>query len=196
MTRALTAALVALALLLTGCSGGAQNPVPPEQSVVASQPAGPDEVPDDLPDVDPDQQFSLDDTALFDDGLEIEIAGSFASKAEKGDVGAESTGGEIVTASVRVENNTPGSYDPRNTTITATYDDGDDDGADTVAPTVTNEGNELTGTFDEVIAVADEGVTAAGFAIPTDGLARVTFVIDLHDDSHDPLSFTGRVARS
>lgn len=196
MTRALTAALLALALLLTGCSGGAQDPVPPEESVVVSDPAGPDDVPDDLPDIDPDQQFTLDDTALFDDGLEIEIAGSFAGRAEQGDVGAESTGGAIVTASVRIENNTPESYDPRNATITATYDDGDDDGAGTVAPPVTNEGNELTGTFDEVIAVADEGVTAAGFAIPTDALARVTFVIDLHDDSHDPMSFTGRVSRS
>ena len=57
------------------------------------------------------QQFSLDDVAEFDDGLLIEIAGAVADKAKKTDRGAEATNGEIVIASVRIENKTKSPYD-------------------------------------------------------------------------------------
>ena len=53
-----------------------------------------------------EQQFTLDDVAEFDDGLMIEIAGTVADKASKTDRGAEATNGQIVIASIRIENKT------------------------------------------------------------------------------------------
>ena len=57
-------------------------------------------------DVSEEQQFTLDDVAEFDDGLMIEIAGTVADKASKTDRGAEATNGQIVIASIRIENKT------------------------------------------------------------------------------------------
>lgn len=181
MRRALAAVMLAAVMLLTGCSGGDGAVDPP---VVSESPTEEAE-----PEIAAEQQFSLDDTAQFDDGLEVEIAGSLAAKAGSADQGAESTDGEIVTASVRIGNNTTEPYDPRNTTITASYGDL------TVASPVINPAEELTGTFTEVIAVDDEGVAAAAFAIPADGLDEVVFVVDLQDDTHEPMSFSGGVVQ-
>ncbi len=64
-------------------------------------------IPAEVPD---GQQFSLDDAAEFDDGLLIEIAGAIADKAARTDHGAEATNGEIVIASVRIENKTKEPY--------------------------------------------------------------------------------------
>ena len=87
------------------------SPVPlPVESAASSSPspsatsATPGEVPE-------EQQFSLNDVAEFDDGLLIEIAGAVADKATKTDRGAEATNGEIVVASVRIENKTKEPYD-------------------------------------------------------------------------------------
>ena len=63
------------------------------------------------------QQFKLDDAAEFDDGLLIEIAGTVADKATKTDRGAEATNGQIVIASVRIENKTKKSYDAKGVLI-------------------------------------------------------------------------------
>lgn len=180
MRRALGAGLLAAVLLITGCSDATDDPNP-DVSATAVDGAGPE--------VGADQQFSLDEVAAFDDGLEVEIAGSVAGKSAPGDQGAESTGGEIVTASARIENNTSEPYDPTNASITATY------AGQTIALPVTNPTTELTGTFTEVIATGAEGVAGAAFAIPADELAQVSFVIDLRDDTHEPVSFTGRVAQ-
>jgi hypothetical protein len=172
--------VVAALLAVTACSGGADEPSIDAGSASAESSAV----------IPADQQFTLDDQAEFPDGLIVEIAGSFAQKATKDIQGAESTGGQIVLASVRIENNTEAPYDPAEVEVTASYGDG------TQAPPVTDPTNNLIVDFEGPVDVSDEGVTAVGFAIPTSGLAKVTFVVDLHDDAHDPVSFTGKVERA
>ena len=182
MRRALGAGLLVAALLLAGCSRGTDAPEVVEPTVAASSARAVA-----VPEVAPDQRFALDDLATFDDGLEVEVAGSVAGRATANDQGADRSGGEIVTASIRIGNNTDEAYDPRLATITATYGDG------TVASPVVNPTEKVTGTFAEPIAVQGEGVAAAGFAIPAAELTEVTFVVDLADGTHDPVSFTGKV---
>lgn len=174
--------MAAALLAVTACSP-AEN-VPPPDTESASASAEPSPV------ISDDQGFTLDDQAEYSDGLMVEIAGSFAQKASKNVKGAESSGGQIVVASVRIENNTTAPYDPAEVEVTATYGNG------TVAPPVTDPTRDLVADFEGVIDVSDEGVAAAGFAIPTSGLGKVTFVVDLHDDEHEPVSFSGKVERS
>ena len=69
---------------------------------------------------------ALNDIAEFDDGLLIEIAGTVADKANKADRGAEATNGEIVIASVRIENQTQEPYDAEGVLIGAKYGNGKD----------------------------------------------------------------------
>lgn len=163
---------------LTGCSGGTDEPVDP----VLTETPGPATVA-------PEQQFTLDDTAEFDDGLIVEIAGRVADTAADTARGAEATQGQIVVVTVLVENNTPDAYDPTETIVTAAYADG------TVAAPVTDSENEIGTGFAGPIATADEGVSVVGFAVPTNQLKRVTIVVDLNDESHEPISFTGEVER-
>src|SRR5690348_14879941 len=59
-----------------------------------------------VPDVSEDRRFTLDDVAEYDDGLLIEIAGAAADRARKNEKGADGTDGQIVIASVRIENGT------------------------------------------------------------------------------------------
>ena len=112
------------------------------------------------------QQFKLDDVAEFDDGLLIEIAGTDADKATKTDRGAEATKGQIVIASVRIENKTKKSYSAEGVLIGAKYGDG-----------------------------KDEGIATVGFAVPWKELKKVTFIVDPNDDVHEAISFTGQVHR-
>lgn len=169
--------LVLVVLLgLTGCSGAADEPVEP----APTETSGPATAA-------PDQQFTLDDTAEFDDGLTVEIAGRVADTAADTARGAEATQGEIVVVTVLVENNTPEVYDPSATTVTAAYADG------TVAQPVTDPENEIGTGFTGPIPVADEGVSVVGFAVPASQLKRVTIVVDLNDESHEPVSFAGEV---
>ncbi len=178
MSRGRGLLVAATLLAVTACSPARDDP-PPEAATV-------------IPD---DQQFTLDDQAQFPDGLEVEIAGSFAQQAPKNIQGAESSGGHIVLASVRVENNTTGPYDPAEIEVTARYGGGPQL-SQQVAPPVTDPTKYLVVDFEGVVAAGDEGVAAVGFAIPTSGLAKVTFVVDLHDDVHDPVSFSGQVERA
>ena len=68
-----------------------------------------------------EQQFTLDDVAEFDDGLMIEVAGTVADKANKTDRGAEATNGQIVIASIRIENKSKNPYDAESVLIAAKY---------------------------------------------------------------------------
>src|SRR5690242_18088410 len=72
-----------------------------------------------VPDVSEDRRFTLDDVAEYDDGLLIEIAGAAADRARKNEKGADGTEGQIVIASVRIENGTEHNVDPRPAKITA-----------------------------------------------------------------------------
>ena len=134
-----------------------------------------------------DQQFSFDETARYDDGLQIEIAGTVADKAKKSDRGAEATRGEIVIASVRIENGTAASFPAADVLISASYGDGKD------AQIIIDQTDQLQSGFRSQIRPRAEQVATLGFAIPFQELGKVTFVVDPNDDVHDPVSFTGKV---
>ena len=144
--------------------------------------ATPGEVPE-------EQQFSLDDVAEFDDGLLIEIAGAVADKATKTDRGAEATNGEIVIASVRIENKTKEPYDAESVLIGAEYGNGKD------AQIIIDKTDELQSGFTGTIKPNDEDIATVGFAVPFTELKKVTFIVDPNDDVHEAISFTGTVQR-
>ena len=135
------------------------------------------------------QRFALDEAAEFDDGLIIEIAGSVADKAKKTDKGAAATKGQIVIASVRIENGTKRTYDAAPVQITATY------GTGTRRRPIVDKTDELQRGFAGKIKPNDESIATVGFAVPYAQLKRVTFIVDPNDDEHDPVSFTGKVRR-
>jgi hypothetical protein len=137
-----------------------------------------------------EQQFTFDDIAEFDDGLRIEIAGTVADKASKTDRGAEATDGQIVIASIRIENNTTKSYDARSVLIGATYGNGQD------AQIIVDKTDELQSGFTGKIKAKDEGIATVGFAIPWKELKKVAIVVDPNDDVHEAISFTGGVHRN
>lgn len=148
-------------------------------------------LPDSTPtnDQDADQKYTLDDTAEFDDGLVVGVSGTIATKASPTQTGAESTGGQIVIASVTIENQGPEVFDASLVTITATYGD------HTVAPVVADSAGELQSAFDNDIEVGDEASVVVGFAIPFSAIKKVTVVIDCADDVHVPVTFEGAVVR-
>ena len=137
----------------------------------------------------PEEQFSLEDVAEFDDGLLIEIAGAVADKARKTDRGAEATNGEIVTASIRIENKTKQPYDAEAVLIGAQYGTGKD------AQIIIDKTDELHSGFTGTIEPGGEAIAAVGFAVPFSELEKVTFIVDPNDDVHEAISFTGKVSR-
>jgi hypothetical protein len=175
-------ALVLLAETLTACG----RP-PGDQPSPAAESAEPSELASTPRPVPSDQRFGLEDSAHFDDGLLLEIAGTEAATAKDTDRGAEQTNGEIVVASIRLENHTGSSYDPRQMIIVATYDDGQ------AATVIQDETGELTTGFGEEVLDGDEGVATIGFAIPASALDEVSITLDPNDDVHEPVSFTGAV---
>jgi hypothetical protein len=191
--RRLSGALIGLLLALTACAG--QSATQPESSVSASSSAEPAPV-EPAPsataatEVPKGQQFTLDDAAEFDDGLVIEIAGTVADKAAKTDRGAEATNGQIVIASVRIENNTKKTYDAKGVLIGAKYADDND------AQIIIDKTDQLQSGFKGKIKPKDEDVATVGFAVPWKELTKVTFIVDPNDDVHEAISFTGRVHRA
>jgi hypothetical protein len=155
-------------------SGGSAKPTPAATSDTPRQ-------------VPADQRFSFDETARYDDGLQIEIAGTVADKAKQTDQGAEATRGEIVIASVRIQNGTAQSFPAADVLISASYGDGKD------AQIIIDKTDQLQSGFRVQIRPHDEEVATLGFAIPFTELGKVTFVVDPNDDVHDPVSFTGKV---
>jgi hypothetical protein len=137
----------------------------------------------------PDQQFGFDETARYDDGLQVEIAGTVADKAKQTDHGAETTRGEIVIASVRIENGTAETFPAADVGISASYGSGKD------AQIIIDKTGQLQSGFRGSIKHADEQIATIGFAVPFSELAKVTVVVDPNDDVHDPVSFTGTVER-
>ena len=135
-----------------------------------------------------EQQFSLSDAAEFDDGLLIEIA-AVADKAAKTDRGAEATNGEIVIASVRIENKTKEPYDAETVLIGAQYGNGKD------AQIIIDKTDELYSGFTGAIKPGGEAIASVGFAVPFSELKKVTFIVDPNDDIHEAISFTGTVSR-
>jgi Domain of unknown function (DUF4352) len=194
--RRLLGALIGVLLALAAC--GVQPADPPHPGVASSAEGTPVEsspspsssgagaTPAEVP---IEQQFTLNDIAEFDDGLVIEIAGTVAEKAAKTDRGAEATNGEIVIASVRIENNTKKPYDAANVLIGVRYGDGKD------AQIIIDETDELQSGFQGTIKPKDEDIATVGFAVPWKELKKVTFIVDPNDDVHEAISFTGPVHR-
>lgn len=169
MKRGIAALLLTGSLALAGCSGAdSPFPDPTGSSSAASTSADPE----------PEEaaQFGINDTAEFDDGLSVGIAGATAEKSTTGT-------DDLVTASVLVENKTQEPYDPVSAIITASYGD--------QTPTTVTTAED--GAFEGPIAAGDEGVTAVTFTVPRAQLKNVTIVVDLGDDDHDPVQFTGEV---
>ena len=202
--RRLSGALIGLLLFLVAC--GAEPATQPEPSGTASSGAEPTPV-ESIAGTSPSassnatgaatpaevskgQQFKLDDAAEFDDGLVIEIAGTVADKAAKTDRGAEATNGQIVIASVRIENNTKKPYDAKGVLIGAKYGDNND------AQIIIDKTDELQSGFKGKIKPKDEDIATVGFAVPWKELNKVTFIVDPNDDVHEAISFTGRVHRA
>jgi hypothetical protein len=201
--RRLPGALAGLLLVLAGCGvQSANQPQPgvssggdgPETAAVesganarASQ--APDSTAATPGEVSEEQQFTLDDVAEFDDGLMIEIAGTVADKASKTDRGAEATNGQIVIASIRIENNSKKPYDADNVLIGAEYSDGQD------AQIIIDKTDELQSGFNGKIKPKGEGIATVGFAVPWKELKKVTIIVDPNDDVHEAISFSGRVHR-
>ena len=136
-----------------------------------------------------EQQFSLDDAAEFDDGLLIEIAGAVADKVARTGRAAEATDGEIVIASIRIENKTKEPYAAESVLIGAKYGNGKD------AQIIIGKSDELQRGFTGTIKTGDEAVATVGFAVPFSELEKVTFIVDPNDDLHAAISFTGPVQR-
>jgi hypothetical protein len=164
---------------VTATSGTTEAPASPGASPTGATPA---EVPE-------AQQFSLEDVAEFDDGLLIEIAGAVADRAANTDRGAEATNGEIVIASVRIENKTKEPYAAENVLIGAKY------GSDKDAQIIIDKTDELQSGFTGTIKPNDEAIATVGFAVPFSELKKVTFIVDPNDDVHEAISFTGTVQR-
>jgi hypothetical protein len=194
---ALSAVLFAALFALTACgvppanqpqpnvaasSGGSEGAGTTESQSQSETNATPAEVPE-------EQQFRLDDVAEFDDGLLIEIAETVADKATKTDRGAETTRGEIVIVSVRIENKTEEPYDAESVLIGAKYGNGQD------AQIIIDKTDELRSGFSKKIKPADEDIAPVGFAVPFTELKKVTFIVDPNDDVHEAISFTGTVHR-
>jgi flagellar basal body L-ring protein FlgH len=197
--RRLSGALIGLLLVLAAC--GVEPATQPEPSATTSSSAEPTPVESNAgpspsataatpAEVSQEQQFKLDDAAEFDDGLVIEIAGTVADKAAKTDRGAEATNGQIVIASVRIENNTKKPYDAKGVLIGAKYGDNND------AQIIIDKTDELQSGFKGNIKPKDEEIATVGFAVPWKQLGKVTFIVDPNDDVHEAISFTGRVHRA
>ena len=197
--RRLAGALIGVLLALAACGvPAAKEPRPnvtptssslaatPGESTAIASPSATIPTPGEVPE---EQQFSLDDGAEFDDGLLIEIAGSVAEKAKKSDRGAEATNGEIVIASVRIENKTKEPYDAESVLIGATYGNGKD------AQIIVDKTDELQSGFTGTIKPNNEDIATVGFAVPFTELKKVTFIVDPNDDVHEAISFTGTVQR-
>jgi hypothetical protein len=197
--RRLAGALIGVLLALAACGVPAANEpqsgvtptsssreATPGESTASPTPSATTATPGEVPE---EQQFSLDDGAEFDDGLLIEIAGSVANKAKKSDRGAEATNGEIVIASVRIENKTKELYDAESVLIGATYGNGKD------AQIIVDKTDELQSGFTGTIKPNNEDIATVGFAVPFTELKKVTFIVDPNDDVHEAISFTGTVQR-
>jgi Domain of unknown function (DUF4352) len=199
--RRLSGALIGVLLVLAACGVKPENPTHPSVSPAndSSQTTPAEATPSPRPtpnataagpaEVPKAQQFKLDDVAEFDDGLLIEIAGTDADKATKTDRGAEATKGQIVIASVRIENKTKKSYNAEGVLIGAKYGDGKD------AQIIIDKTDQLKSGFTGKIKPKDEGIATVGFAVPWKELKKVTFIVDPNDDVHEAISFTGQVHR-
>ena len=193
MRRALLAAAVTAALL-AGCTPGDQpgDAAPGGEASSASEPVGDPTGTEEgsPPEGGPDEQFGFDDTAEFEDGLLVEVAGATAVRAKPGQKGAELTSGEMIIISVRLENQTPRVYNAEPVLITVTYGTEDLDAA-----LVTDPAGELQAGFSGAVEVGQELTAVLGFAVPFSELARVTVTVDRDDPTYEPVSFTGAVER-
>ena len=194
--RGAGAAISVVLVLLAGCGR------PPESGTVAPVPgatasprsADPSPSGGGTPNTEPseaeDASFSFDDIASYEGDAEIEITGTAARTIATGMTGAESTRGQMVTVSILIRNLSTGDLDA--TTVLVTAASGPDD---IEAPLVSDPAGGLPNAFLGVITPGAEDTAVYGFAIPFTSLNRVRVTIDLGDERHEPVSFTGVVPR-
>jgi hypothetical protein len=139
---------------------------------------------------DEDSSFSFDDIASYTSGLEVEIAGAVAQQATTGMTGAETTRGQMAVVSVLIRNGAEDDLDASIVLVTAASGP-----EDVEAPLVTDPSGELANAFNGAITPGQEATADFGFAIPVSALSRVTVTVDLGDGTHEPVSFSGAVAR-
>ena len=199
--RRLSGALIGLLLGVAACGVPPTNQSEPSLAPASSTPQasaaesaassrpGPSATGATPAEVPKQQRFKLDDVAEFDDGLLIDIAGTVADKATKTDRGAEATNGQMVIASIRIENKTKKPYDAASVLIGAKY------GGEKDAQIIIDKTDELQSGFTKKIKRKDEGIATVGFAVPYKELKKVTFIVDPNDDVHEAISFTGTVHR-
>jgi len=137
-----------------------------------------------------DSSFTFDDIGSYAGGLEVEIAGAVAQQATAGMTGAETTRGQMVVVSVQIRNDSAEDLDTGTVLVTATS--GPDD---IEAPLVTDPSGALPNAFLGTITPGQEATAGYGFAIPFSALSRVTVTVDLGDGTHEPITFSGSVAR-
>jgi hypothetical protein len=191
-TAAVAALVLSLVLTVLGCSasgGGTGDEGTASPAAATSTGATPTRASETPRRVTPDQQFTFDETARYDDGLQIEIAGTVADKAKQTDRGAETTHGQIVIASVRIENGTAEAFPAADVLISASYASGTD------AQIIIDKTDQLQSGFRGSIKKRDEQIATIGFAVPFSEFDKVTVVVDPNDDVHDPVSFAGPVER-
>lgn len=189
-TTAIT--LLALTAPLTGCgripTGTTPSADPSPTS--ATTPSSRDTPAASGSGVDEDTAFGFDDIASYESGVEVEISGIVAQQAGTGVTGAETTGGQIVVASVLIRNGSTALLDATTTLVTATHGP-----ADTDAPLVTDPTGTLTHAFLGSVTPGAEVTADVGFAVPFSALSAVTVTVDLGDGAHEPVSFAGAVER-
>ena len=137
-----------------------------------------------------DASFSFDDIASYEGDAEIEVTGTVARMITTGMTGAESTRGQMVVVTVLVRNVSTKDLDA--TTVLVTAASGPDD---IEAPLIGDPTGGLANAFLGVITPGAEDTAGYGFAIPFTSLNRVRVTVDLGDEIHEPVSFTGAVQR-
>ena len=190
------AAVCVVLVLLAGCGrppgNGTVAPVPGASA--SPKPADPSPSGSGSPSIGPspaeDASFSFDDIASYAGDAEIEITGTAARTIATGMTGAESTRGQMVVVSVVVRNLATEDLDA--TTVLVTAASGPDD---IEAPLVNDPSGGLPNAFLGVITPGAQDTADYGFAIPFTSLNRVRVTVDLGDERHEPVSFTGAVPR-
>lgn len=194
LVRGVGAAAAVLLMLLPGCGRPPADPGPlpgatgtapetgpstPASPTAGSAPSSPDE----------DASFGFDDVASYEGSVEVEIAGT-QGRRTTGMTGAEATRGEIVVVSVLLRNLSSVDLDASTVLVTTSYGRDDREAALVTDPTGT-----LTGGFLGSLTPGAEDTVDLGFAVPFAAQGQVRVTVDLGDDVHAPVTFTGAVER-
>ncbi|MDO5500224.1 MAG: hypothetical protein Q4F67_11165 [Propionibacteriaceae bacterium] len=171
-------------LILTGCG---TPPQAPPDAPGGFRSIDPNEIRTDPP-VDPPSgaEFTLDQAAVFDDGVRFEVSSIAAGEATSTQTGAEGTDGHVVTAEITVTNGSDTAFDLAPIRVWGYYDE---IGAPMIVDSTGAVGDRFAGT-------AEPGQAARarfGFAMPSEGFETVTIMIDGGTADHGIMQFRGPI---